>query len=186
MSDGRHYTPVSLQSSVVGTASAEELSENYQKLFQEFSRDECKIKEQELRSSLQQLDLLTFHNQRLTKRIESLQETSSAKSSPGWLIGSAKKELERTKVLLETTSEKLTKEIDENEILHKELYEAKSLYSQHSNVLETKISELERKAEELQIELTRSHLASEDALSTLRQEKRELDNELEQTKTELR
>lgn len=173
MSDGRHYTPVSLQSSV-GTASAEELSEKYQKLFQEFSRltaqhsvlkqaivkeheinislrDECKIKEQELRASLQQLDLLTFHNQRLTKRIESLQESSAAKSSPGWLIGSAKKELERTKVLLETTSEKLTKEIEENELYHKELYEAKSLYTQHSSVLETKISELERKADELQV-----------------------------------
>ncbi|RIB25273.1 hypothetical protein C2G38_508491 [Gigaspora rosea] len=208
MSDGRHYTPVSLQSSV-GTASAEELSEKYQKLFQEFSRltaqhtvlkqsivkeheinislrDKCKIKEQELRASLQQLDLLTFHNQRLTKRIESLQESSAAKSSPGWLVGSAKKELERTKVLLETTSEKLTKEIEDNELLHKELYEAKSLYTQHSSVLETKISELERKAEELQIELTRSHLAREDALSTLHQEKRELDNELEQTRTELR
>ncbi|CAG8484618.1 13999_t:CDS:10, partial [Gigaspora rosea] len=102
------------------------------------------------------------------------------------LLGSAKKELERTKVLLETTSEKLTKEIEDNELLHKELYEAKSLYTQHSSVLETKISELERKAEELQIELTRSHLAREDALSTLHQEKRELDNELEQTRTELR
>ncbi|CAG8446688.1 12724_t:CDS:10 [Cetraspora pellucida] len=185
MSDGRHSIPVLLQPSV-GTASAEELSENYQKLFHEFSRDECKTKEQELRASLQQLDLLTFHNQRLTKRIENLQESSAAKSSPGWLVGSAKKELERTKVLLETTGGELTKEIERNESLHKELYEVKSLYTQHSNVFETRILELEKKAEELQNELTRSHLASEDALSTLRQEKRELDNELEQTRSELR
>ncbi|CAG8723524.1 33532_t:CDS:10, partial [Racocetra persica] len=148
-------------------------------------RDECKAKEQELRASLQELDLLTFHNQRLTKRIENLQDSSAAKSSPGWLVGSAKKELERTKALLESTSGELTKEIERNESLHKELFEAKSLYTQHSNVLGSKILELERKAEELQNELTRSHLASEDAMSTSRQEKSELDNELEQTRSEL-
>ncbi|CAG8597575.1 17744_t:CDS:10, partial [Racocetra fulgida] len=116
---------------------------------------------------------------------QTIEILSHQKSSPGWLVGSAKKELERTKALLESTSGELTKEIEKNESLHKELFEAKSLYTQHSNVLESKILELERKAEELQNELTRSHLASEDAMSTLRQEKRELDNELEQTRSEL-
>ncbi|KAF0421502.1 protein phosphatase 1 regulatory subunit 21 [Gigaspora margarita] len=206
MSDGRHSTS-SLQSS--GVTSAEELSEKYQKLFSEFSRmkaqhsvlkkavikeqktisslqDECKTKEQELRTSLQQLDLLTFHNQRLTKRIESLQDSSAARLSPGWLVGSAKKELEKSKVTLEATSIELNRKIEENEKLHKELYEVNSLYTQHVNTLQSKISELERKTEELQIELTRSHLASEEALSIIRQEKRDLDNELDQTRSELR
>ncbi|CAG8485377.1 4707_t:CDS:10 [Scutellospora calospora] len=215
MSDGRHSTSESLQPSVDTTA--EELSENYQKLFSEFSRpalcleasnpqgliaaqeiclqqknqinvslrDECKAREQELRTSLQQLDLLTFHNQRLTKRIENLQESSAAKSSPGWLVGSAKKELEKTKILLEAANVDLTKEIENNEILHEELYEAKSLYTQRSNALESKISGLKKKVEELKIELTRSQLASEDALNTLHYEKRELDNELKQARSEL-
>ncbi|CAG8437415.1 1711_t:CDS:10 [Scutellospora calospora] len=206
MSDGRHSTS-SLQSS--GVTSAEELSEKYQKLFYEFSRikaqhsvlkkavikeqttisslqDECKTKEQELRTSLQQLDLLTFHNQRLTKRIESLQDSSTARLSPGWLVGSAKKELEKSKATLEATNVELNRKIEENEKLHKELFEVNSLYTQHVNSLESKISDLEKKAEEHQNELTRSHLASEEALSKIRQEKRDLDNDLDQTRAELR
>ncbi|CAG8718196.1 3440_t:CDS:10, partial [Gigaspora rosea] len=198
MSDGRHSTS-SLQSSA-GVTSAEELSEKYQKLFAEFTRmkaqhsvlkkavikeqktnntlqDECKNKEQELRTSLQQLDLLTFHNQRLTKRIESLQDSSAARLSPGWLVGSAKKELEKSKVTLEVTSIELNRKIEEN---------VNSLYTQHVNTLQSKISELERKTEGLQVELTRSHLASEEALSRIRQEKRDLDNELDKTRSELR
>ncbi|CAG8690655.1 16581_t:CDS:2, partial [Dentiscutata heterogama] len=207
MSDGRHSTS-SLQSSA-GVTSAEELSEKYQKLFAEFSKmkaqhsvlkkavikeqktissleDECKTKEQELRTSQQQLDLLTFHNQRLTKRIESLQDSTAARLSPGWLVGSAKKELEKSKATLEATSIELNRKIEENEKLHNELLEVNNLYTQHVASLQSKISELEKKTEELQIELTRSHLASEEALSIIRQEKRDLDNELDQTRSELR
>ncbi|CAG8623527.1 11362_t:CDS:10 [Acaulospora morrowiae] len=208
MSDGRPSASASLQSSV-GVTSAEELAEKYQKLFSEFSRikaqhsvlkkavikeqetnaalqDECKTKERELRSSTQQLDLLTFHNQRLTKRIECLQDSGAARLSPGWLVGSAKKELEKSKVTLEVTSVELTRKIEENEKLHKELYEVNGLYTQHVNDLQAKIADLEKKTEDLQDELTRSHIASEEALNTIRQEKRELDSELDQTRAELR
>ncbi|CAG8545438.1 7352_t:CDS:10, partial [Racocetra fulgida] len=108
-------------------------------------QDECKTKEQELRTSLQQLDLLTFHNQRLTKRIESLQDSSAARLSPGWLVGSAKKELEKSKVTLEATNIELNRKIEENE-----LFEVNSLYTQHVASLQSKISELEKKTEELQ------------------------------------
>jgi chromosome segregation ATPase len=193
---------------IVGATSAEELAEKYQKLFSEHSRvkaqhsvlkkavireqqektslqEECKTKEQELRTSLQQLDLLNFHNERLTKRIQSLQDSGSARLSP-WLLGSAKKELEKLKSTLETTNIELVRKIEENEKLHKELYEVNSLFTQHVNVLQTKISDLEKKSEELQVELTRSHLASEEALSTMRQEKREVEVELDQTRAELR
>ncbi|RHZ51962.1 hypothetical protein Glove_467g10 [Diversispora epigaea] len=210
MSDGRHSTSVSLQSSV-GTTSAEELAEKYQKLFQEFSRikaqhsvlkkavikeqatnaalqDECKTKERELRSSIQQLDLLTFHNQRLTKRIECLQDSGTARLNPSWLVGvgSSKKALEKSKVTLEVTSIELTRKIEENEKLHKELYEVNGVYAQHETDLKAKILDLEKKTGELQEELTRSHLASEEALNTIRQEKNELDNELVETREELR
>lgn len=37
------------------------------------------------------------------------------------------------------------------EKLHKELYEVNSLYTQHVNVLQSNISELEKKKEELQV-----------------------------------
>ncbi|CAG8581998.1 17742_t:CDS:10, partial [Funneliformis caledonium] len=207
MNSDRLSTSTSLQSSV-GATSAEELAEKYQKLFLEFSRikaqhsvlkkavikeqsekntlqDECKTKEQKLRSSIQQLDLLTFHNQRLTKRIESLQDSGNSRMSP-WLLGSAKKELEKSKITLETTSKELSRKIEENEKLHKELFEVNSLYTQHVNVLQTKISDFESKTEELQMDLTTSHQASEEALSIIRQEKRDVEIELDQTRAELR
>ncbi|CAI2169160.1 11663_t:CDS:10 [Funneliformis geosporum] len=212
MNSDRLSTSTSLQSSgstfILGATSAEELAEKYQKLFLEFSRikaqhsvlkkavikeqsekntlqDECKTKEQKLRSSIQQLDLLTFHNQRLTKRIESLQDSGNSRMSP-WLLGSAKKELEKSKANLEITSKELSLKIEENEKLHKELFEVNSLYTQHVNVLQTKISDFENKTEELQMELTRSHQASEEALSKMRQEKRDVEVELDQTRAELR
>ncbi|KAG9295922.1 hypothetical protein G9A89_006661 [Geosiphon pyriformis] len=204
MSDGRS---VSLQSSV-GTTSAEELAEKYQKLFQDFSKikaqqtvlkkavikeqatnsslqEELKTKEHELRTSLQQLDLLTFHNQRLTKRIESLQDSGNARLAPGWLLGSTKKELEKSKSILEANTKELQSKIEENEQLHKDIYEAKGLYNNHVNMLQTKLSELEKKTEDLQVELTRSHLAGEEALNIVRDEKRRFELELEQTRAEL-
>ncbi|RIA87573.1 hypothetical protein C1645_807229 [Glomus cerebriforme] len=207
MSDGRISASASLQSSV-GTTSAEELAEKYQKLFSEFSRikaqhsvlkkavrkeqatnsslqDECKTKEQELRASLQQLDLLNFHNERLTKRIQSLQDSGNAKLSTGWLLGSTKKEIEKLKVSLEARTIDLTRKIEENEKLHKELFEVNSYFTQHVNVLQSNISDLEKKKEELQVELTRSHLASEEAISTMRLEKREVEVKLDETRREL-
>ncbi|GES77362.1 protein phosphatase 1 regulatory subunit 21 isoform X1 [Rhizophagus clarus] len=203
---GRISASASLHSS--GATSTEELAEKYQKLFSEFSRikaqhsvlkkavrkeqvtnaslqEECKTKEQELRTSLQQLDLLNFHNERLTKRIQSLQDSGNAKLSTGWLLGSTKKEIEKLKASLEARSIDLTRKIEENEKLHKELYEVNSLYTQHVNVLQSNISELEKKKEELQLELTRSYMASEEALSTMRLEKREVEVKLEETKRQL-
>ncbi|CAG8493422.1 14183_t:CDS:10 [Racocetra persica] len=179
MSDGRHSTS-SLQSSV-GVTSAEELSEKYQKLFAEFSRMKAQhsvlkkavIKEQKTITSLQ--DECKTKEQELRTRL-----------SPGWLVGSAKKELEKSKVTLEATTIELNRKIDENEKLHKELFEVNSLYTQHVASLQSKISELEKKTEELQIELTRSHLASEEALSKIRQAKSDVDNELDRTRLELR
>ncbi|CAG8547090.1 4721_t:CDS:10 [Ambispora leptoticha] len=205
MSDGRS---VSLQSSV-GTTSVEELSEKYQKLVQEYSKikaqqtvlkkavikeqaasaslhEEVKAKEQELRTSLQQLDLLTFHNQRLTKRIESLQEAGNTRLAPGWLLGSAKKELERSKSTLEATTIELERKIAENERLHEELSEVKGLYTQHKQVLQTKLSDLEKRNEELKVELTRSQHAGEEAVEIIKNEKQRIELELEQTRAELR
>nr|CAG8577632.1 5376_t:CDS:10 [Entrophospora candida] len=210
MSASQTSNPASFQSSV-GVTSTEELAEKYQKLFTEFSRikaqhsvlkkavikeratndtlkEECKTKEQELRISLQQLDLLTFHNQRLTKRIECLQEPTTLvkRLSPVWLMGSAKKELERSKITLETISKELQRKIEENEKLHKELFDVNSTYTEHENDLKEKISKLEKFNEEIQLELKRSGDASEEALSTIRREKSELENELDQTKNDLR
>ncbi|CAG8554787.1 1518_t:CDS:10 [Paraglomus brasilianum] len=219
MSERRMSGPASFQSSV-SAVSAEELSEKYQKLFQEFSKikaqhsilkkavlkeqarnteltEQVKVKEQDLRNSIQQLDLLTFHNQRLTKRIESLQDASKAVSdvksfvpstrlTPGWLVGSAKKELEKSKYTLETTSVELGRKIEENEMLTHMLYETKSLYDQDISALQTSIAELEKKNEELEVELSRSNIAGDEAMDTLREEKQQLEKDLEETKAKLK
>ncbi|CAG8667633.1 14687_t:CDS:10, partial [Acaulospora colombiana] len=179
MSDGRPSASVSLHSS--GVTSAEELAEKYQKLFSEFSRIKAQhsvlkravIKEQETNAALQ--DECKSKERELRSRLR-----------PGWLVGSSKKELEKSKVTLEVTSGELTSKIEENEKLHKELYEVNSLYTQHLNNLQAKVADLEKKTEDLQDELTRSHIASEEALNMIRQEKRELDSELDQTRAELR
>ncbi|CAG8506143.1 8379_t:CDS:10 [Paraglomus occultum] len=194
---------------VVGAVSAEELNEKYKKLFQEFSKikaqhsilkkavlkeqarnteltEQVKVKEQDLRNSIQQLDLLTFHNQRLTKRIESLQDANKARLTPGWLVGSAKKELEKSKSTLETTSVELGRKIEENEMLNHKLYEYKSLYAQETSALQTRIADLEKKNEELEVELSRSNIAGDEAMDTLREEKQQLEMELEETKTKLK
>ncbi|CAG8444944.1 8383_t:CDS:10 [Ambispora gerdemannii] len=205
MSDVRS---VSLQSSV-GTTTAEELANKYQKLFDEYSKikaqqtvlkkavikeqaanvslhEEVKTKEHELRTSLQQLDLLTFHNQRLTKRIESLQESGNTRLAPGWLLGSAKKELERSKSTLEALSTDLGRKIAENERLHADLNEVNGLYAHHKQLLQEKLSDLEKRNEELQVELKRSHLAGEEAVTMAHKEKQHVESELEKTRAELK
>ncbi|CAJ0753018.1 12058_t:CDS:10 [Entrophospora sp. SA101] len=189
MSASQTSNPASFQSSV-GVTSTEELAEKYQKLFTEFSRIKAQhsVLKKAVIKSLQQLDLLTFHNQRLTKRIECLQEPTTLvkRLSPVWLMGSAKKELEKSKTTLETISKELQRKIEENEKLHKELFDVNSTYAEHENDLKEKISKLEKFNEEIQLELKRSGDASEEALSTIRREKSELENELDQTKNDLR
>ncbi|RUP45601.1 hypothetical protein BC936DRAFT_147962 [Jimgerdemannia flammicorona] len=120
------------------TTSAEELSQKYQKLFQEYSRikaqhavlkkavikeqannaqlqSEVKEKEKELRKVKEQLDLLSFHNERLTKRIEGLQEHDEKKSGSFSILGGAiKKELERHREALTATNLDLEGKIKEN------------------------------------------------------------------------
>ncbi|KAF9410221.1 hypothetical protein BGZ94_001722, partial [Podila epigama] len=183
---------------------AEELAEKYHKLFQDYTRIKAqhavlkkavlkeqtenatmqtavKEKEQELRKSLQDLDLLSFHNQRLTKRIENLQNQAATKSGGSWLgIGgaSAKKELEKSQMTLEAATIDLQAKIEENEKLHQQLYEINALYPRHVTELQGKIQTLEKQNQELQADVQRASVANEDTINMIRKEKQDMEREL--------
>ncbi|KAF8933859.1 hypothetical protein BGZ47_010674 [Haplosporangium gracile] len=139
-----------------------------------------KEKEQEVRKSLQDLDLLTFHNQRLTKRIENLQNQTATKSGGSWLMGggSVKKELEKSQTTLEAATIDLQAKIEENEKLHQQLYEINALYPRHVTELQGKIQALERQNQELQVDVQRAGVANEDTIAMIRKEKESIEKEL--------
>ncbi|KAG0045822.1 hypothetical protein BGZ83_008945 [Gryganskiella cystojenkinii] len=140
-----------------------------------------KEKEQEVRKSLQDLDLLTFHNQRLTKRIESLQTLATAKQGGSWLMGggSVKKELEQSQATLEAVTIDLESKIEENEKLHQQLYEINALYPRHVTELKGKIQTLEDQNAELKLDVERAGVANEDTITMIRKEKQDMEKELD-------
>ncbi|KAF9387191.1 hypothetical protein CPB97_002863 [Podila verticillata] len=183
---------------------SEELAEKYHKLFQDYTRIKAqhavlkkavlkeqtenatiqaamKEKEQEVRKSLQDLDLLSFHNQRLTKRIENLQTLATAKPGGSWLGmggGSVKKELEKSQTTLEAATIDLQAKIEENEKLHQQLYEINALYPRHVTELQGKIQTLEKQNQELQVDVQRASVANEDTINMVRKEKQDMEKEL--------
>ncbi|KAG0060572.1 hypothetical protein BGZ89_012175 [Linnemannia elongata] len=182
---------------------SEELAEKYHKLFQDYTRIKAqhavlkkavlkeqtentamqaamKEKEQEVRKSLQDLDLLSFHNQRLTKRIENLQNQGATKSGGSWLMGggSVKKELEKSQTTLEAATIDLQAKIEENEKLHQQLYEINALYPRHVTELQGKIQALEKQNQELQVDVQRAGVANEDTIAMIRKEKESMEKEL--------
>ncbi|KAL1918411.1 uncharacterized protein VTP21DRAFT_3071 [Calcarisporiella thermophila] len=144
---------------------------------------EIKGKEQELRRLLEQIDLLTLHNQRLTKRIENLQVDATPKSS-GFSFGASaiKKELERSKAALEAATLDLRKKIEENEKLHREVYEVNSLYTQHINLLQEKVTMLERKLNEAEEASQKLLSSNEIALADSQRKVENLEGELARAK----
>ncbi|KAI9484976.1 hypothetical protein BDB00DRAFT_852439 [Zychaea mexicana] len=188
--------------------SAEELAQKHQKLLQEYSRlkaqhtvlkkglikeqsttaslqGNVKEKEKELRKLQEQLDLLAFHNERLTKRIESVQEGDQKGSHFSLLGGAVKKELEKSTQALDAANIDLAKKIEENERLHEELSENRHIYTEHVNGLHLQIANFEKRIEELQVEISTMQKDRRDQAAGLKQEKTALQTELTNLKNEL-
>ncbi|CEG66106.1 hypothetical protein RMATCC62417_02746 [Rhizopus microsporus] len=172
MSDGLFSKHTALNAGTI-PASAEELSQRYAKLFQQYSRlkaqhavlkkavikeqasnvalqGNVKEKEKELRKLQEQLDLLSFHNERLTKRIQAVQENDQKGSHFSLLGGSVKKELEKSAQALDAANFDLERKIRENEILHEELTERQFEFTNTINNLLKQIQDLEEKVQELE------------------------------------
>ncbi|KAG1474040.1 hypothetical protein G6F56_000595 [Rhizopus delemar] len=177
MSDGLFSKHAILHAGTI-PVSAEELSQRYAKLFQQYSRlkaqhtilkkavikalqeqasnvalqGDMKKKEKELRKLQEQLDLLSFHNERLTKRIQAVQDSEQKGSYFSLLGGSAKKELEKNTQALDAANSDLERKILENEQLHDELTEKQSEFTASINVLLKQIQDLEDRVDELEAE----------------------------------
>ncbi|KAJ2958916.1 hypothetical protein NQZ79_g5558 [Umbelopsis isabellina] len=189
-------------------SSAEELSQKYQRLFQEYSRIKAQhtvlkkavVKEQATNSSLQgtvkekeiefrklqeQVDLLKYHNERLTRRIEAVQEKENKGSSFSLLGGAVKKELEKSAQALDAATADLQNKIQENEELHKEMAEINHIYTSHVNGLHQQIADLEKQVEQYKENVSNEQSDTRQRVQVIRQEKTALEAELRKTKEEL-
>lgn len=193
-------------------ASAEELSQRYLKLFQQYSRlkaqhavlkkavikeqasnislqGNVKEKEKELRKLQEQLDLLAFHNERLTKRIQAVQDNDQKGNHFSLLGGSVKKELEKSAQALDEANLDLERKIQENERLHEELTERQFEFTDSINSLLKQIQDLEKRVQELSDENT--NLSSESKTTVIKEvvdekEQNRLLKEIESLKAELK
>ncbi|KAG1465318.1 hypothetical protein G6F46_002198 [Rhizopus delemar] len=188
MSEGLFSKHSSLNAGAI-PASAEELSQRYTKLFQQYSRlkaqhavlkkavikeqatnvalqGNLKEKEKELRKLQEQLDLLSFHNERLTKRIQAVQESDQKGNHFSILGGSVKKELAKSTQALDAASLDLEQKIKENERLHEELTERKLEFTDGIHALQQQIKDLEQRVQELQVENTQLNQSNTGESST--------------------
>ncbi|EPB92806.1 hypothetical protein HMPREF1544_00245 [Mucor circinelloides 1006PhL] len=189
MSEGMFSRHAALNAGAI-PASAEELSQRYLKLFQQYSRlkaqhavlkkavikeqasnvalqGNVKEKEKELRKLQEQLDLLAFHNERLTKRIQAVQDNEQK--------GNHFSLLER--------------KIVENEKLHEELTERQFEFTESINTLLQQIQDLEKKVTDLQDENANLQAESKNDASadqTQPESSQHLNAELESLKKELK
>ncbi|KAI8098479.1 uncharacterized protein BX664DRAFT_318797 [Halteromyces radiatus] len=189
-------------------ASAEELAQKHQTLFQEYSRlkaqhtvlkravkkertenaslqGDAKEKEKELRKLQGQLDLLAFHNERLSKRIEAVQELDTKGSHFSLLGGAIKKELEKSTQALEAANLDLAKKIEENEELRSELSDIHHIYTDNLNRLCAQIDNLQKRIEELQDERALLQSETSSQSSSLVKERANLESEIVRLQEEL-
>ncbi|CDH58185.1 hypothetical protein RO3G_09354 [Lichtheimia corymbifera JMRC:FSU:9682] len=189
--------------------SAEDLAQKHQSLLQEYSRlkakhtvlkkaalkeqankallqNNVKEKEKELRKLQEQLDLLSFHNERLTKRIDAVQGNEQKGSHFSLLGGAVKKELERSTQALDAMNVDLAKKIEENERLHDELSENHHIYTDHVNGLHLTIAKLEKRVEELQVEISTIQKDSREKATALKKEKETLQSQVDSLKKDIK
>ncbi|KAL0075706.1 hypothetical protein F4703DRAFT_1934765 [Phycomyces blakesleeanus] len=185
MSDGLLRRHAHMNSGVI-PASVEELAQKHdEKSNNAVLHGNVKEKEKELRKLQEQLDLLAFHNERLTKRIDAFQEGDTKGSHFSLLGGPVKKELEKSTQALDAANQDLAKKIEDNERLHEELSEVNHIYTEHANRLHAQISEYERKIEEMQMETSTLQSERRNQAVALKNDKATLRNELERLQAEL-
>ncbi|CAO3654946.1 unnamed protein product [Mucor hiemalis] len=211
MSEGMFSRHAALNAVGAIPASAEELSQRYLKLFQQYSRlkaqhavlkkavikeqasnislqGNVKEKEKELRKLQEQLDLLAFHNEKLTKRIQAVQDSDQKGNHFSLLGGSVKKELEKSAQALDEANLDLERKIQENERLHEELTERQFEFTDSINSLLKQIQDLEKRVQELGDE--NANLSSESKTTVIKEvvdekEQNKLLKEIESLKAEL-
>ncbi|KAJ9050245.1 hypothetical protein DSO57_1016222 [Entomophthora muscae] len=191
-----------------GVVNLEELAEKYQKLLQEYSRTkaqhavlkkavfeeknkkesclkELNDREQRLRKLEQEIDVLSFHNRGLTKKVEVLQNESSKFSNLGWGGSKSKKAPDNFQTHLEAAIMDLENKIIENETLHRELEDARSERSASMEEILRRNQELEKEKNNLVEELQISKDFHATSLATTLNEKEILESEVQGAKLAL-
>ncbi|KAI3660193.1 hypothetical protein MP638_004467, partial [Amoeboaphelidium occidentale] len=177
------YTKLKAQNSVLKKAIISE-----QTTMQKIEK-ELQLKENDYRKNAQELDSLKFHNQRLVKRIEAMQEELAQPKQGSWILGStssSKKEFEKLKLALEASNADLVKKINENESLHKALDELEHSRSSERNDMVQRNETLQKQLADLKDEFRRSMTSSEDQIIHLRRKNTELEKFEKKLKTDKR
>lgn len=106
-----------------------------------------KQKEVVLRSSVEENDMLTFNNQRLTKRVEQLMiqlQEAKAKASSSWggFFSGANVEIARLNEALEVSKEQLGRTLVENESLVSQMHQLREGNQGSIEALENKLNDV--------------------------------------------
>ncbi|KAN0041794.1 hypothetical protein ACTFIV_004344 [Dictyostelium citrinum] len=112
-----------------------------------------KEKEQALTTALQEHDVLDFNNQRLTKRIQLMQDHMNEKkeSSGQWFGGKNQKlEIQKKEEEINILRSELQEKIDDNEGLHSVNIEKENAYKSLEQDLKSNIAEKEQEIQEKQ------------------------------------
>ena len=153
-----------------------------------------KDKEVVLRSSVEENDMLTFNNQRLTKRVEQLmiqlqEEKSMASSSWGGFFSGAKDEIARLNTQMAVSNEQLCRTLKENESLVSQMCQLRVENDDSVETLDLKFEELGRHAEMREQDIIKCKMQCEASIMELTDEKTALgmklqvmDRELEATR----
>eukprot|EP00658_Telonema_sp_P-2_P011778 TRINITY_DN1450_c0_g1_i4.p1 TRINITY_DN1450_c0_g1~~TRINITY_DN1450_c0_g1_i4.p1 ORF type:complete len:753 (+),score=281.99 TRINITY_DN1450_c0_g1_i4:261-2519(+) len=157
---------------------------------------EAVIKEKEvlLRSSVEENDMLTFNNQRLTRRVEQLvlHLQEEKKNSTGWgsFFSGSKAEIARLNSDLEVTKEQLGQKLNENESLVSQMCELRDENEQTVSMLDKKLTDFKSKVKEKEDEVDTLSGQTEKSMAELNDQKNVLnqrlvmmERELEQTRT---
>jgi len=114
---------------------------------------EAKEVEKKLRSAVEENNMLKFHNNRITKKVEALQrrfKEEEQTESLGWFSSGTKVELAKKKEELQAAKTDLESKIRENEKLHRENDELKKEHKQTVELLTQKIHGIKKNLQQQQ------------------------------------
>ncbi|XP_072168394.1 protein phosphatase 1 regulatory subunit 21-like [Diadema setosum] len=151
------------------------------------SKEQMKVRDQKIRKYEQELDSLTFRNQQLTKRVNVLQDELDVYESKG------KKNKNRdvdnsthVKASSNVIGEELRGKIQENESLHKQLYDLSEEHRKIVTELQSKLSNLERESSQHHSVLEAAERQYKETLERLQQDRARLEVQLQAQEKEVR
>ncbi|ELR20964.1 uncharacterized protein ACA1_279460 [Acanthamoeba castellanii str. Neff] len=138
---------------------------------------EAKEVEKKLRSAVEENNMLKFHNNRITKKVEALQrrfKEEEQTESLGWFSSGTKVELAKKKEELQAAKTDLESKIRENEKLHRENDELKKEHKQTVELLTQKIHGIKKNLQQQQDALRDKENETSFAINNLTQERDQL------------